>query len=719
MTQPAELETKTLQRERSEEMVENFTKAFEPTLDPKKHKYNWQKRGALQEIALRNETELMDISYRGITDKPTSERRRHLEITRDELMEIYQKMEDPDLARTLSKGGIHIPSTDNRKGGTAVLKRPVMERNDAGKLEWTGEYENTDLGNRIYEALDATSELGKEHKNAGLKEMAEGEFKLYEKWGDEISPVHEEVFGPPLSRRGKYTPISRYVDKQDGATPESMLDNQTAFAMGSNRHLYKMTNSSKPITILGSRRVMSSYMNKMSQFQGKSRAIQELNMFWRDKDIQETIRNEYGKNHVEWINQFLDQFAGQKGEHGKTIKWMDMVRRNLMVASLGAKPMIYMKQLTSLPMYGLFLPPGQLTKGLYHYMEAVTGNSKEGRMLLDKIKNDPYILNRYNKFVGNMDRDITEIQQRAQRFGDTKALAWNQFQDLSMGLIKLGDRAPIMAGGFAVYRYHYKKNLHKGEAVASKIAAREFMHSTKSTQQASDISDLSSYQRGGSWMKMATMYMTAPMSYHRIASGGLRRFNAGMKTGNKKMMKAGARQFFIAHVVMPVIFQAASNGFQFDTEDKKWDLARAAILGNANSLFAIGDILDHAADKLMGKPFDYQTLPAASIAVNFGKAWTGLRDFFEKEEDDMYHITIEEIINVADDLSEAMAYGFGIPLPGISKMTTGVRDIIRGETESFHDSLLRAMGMSENAIEAGRKKEKKEEGGTTLRERPK
>jgi hypothetical protein len=699
LTQPAELEVKTLKRTRTEDMVHSFINAFRPTIDSRFKEGGWKERTSLKAIAVRNEVELIDIPFRALTTKEKDPRDRVMKVTRDELSEMYQQMENPETHRSLADGGFLI----QRTGEIVKVKRPVVERGEDGVLRKTGEYENTDLGNQVYEAMDAKSELGEKYRNEGLKELAESDFNTYEKWGDEVSPVYEEVFGPPMPRRKKYAPIFRDVQTKEGMTPEEMLDAQSAFAVGNNRHLYKMTRSTKPIVIMGSRRVMSSYMHKMSQFQGKATAVRELNTYWRDKDVQRAIKDEYGQNHIEWLNQFLDQFAGQKVPQ-KTIRWMDKLRRNIMVASLGIKPMIYVKQTTSLPAYSLFLPRGRLAEGVAEYIGVNTGIIKD-RTILNHIKNNDYLKNRYDKFTGgNMDRDISEVQQRAKEIRNPGTIDWNKYRDMSMGLVKMGDRAPIMAGGYAVYKYHYKKNLSKGEAVASKIAADEFMHATKSAQQASDITDLSSYQRGDSWMRMATMYMTAPMSYHRIASGGLRRFEGGIRGGNPKMIKEGARQFFIAHVVLPVIFQAATNFFRFDTEEKRWDILRAALLGNINNLFALGDLIDHVADRFVGKPFDYQTFPAASIPKGFGNTAKEIQDIIEKivDGDD---ITIDDILEVVDELEAPMSHAFGVPVPGPKNIYEGIRDVAQGETEGFWDSLARIMGMSENAIEAGREKE--------------
>jgi hypothetical protein len=699
LTQPAELEVKTLKRTRTEDMVHSFINAFRPTIDSRFKEGGWKERTSLKAIAVRNEVELIDIPFRALTTKEKDPRDRVMKVTRDELSEMYQQMENPETHRSLADGGFLI----QRTGEIVKVKRPVVERGEDGVLRKTGEYENTDLGNQVYEAMDAKSELGEKYRNEGLKELAESDFNTYEKWGDEVSPVYEEVFGPPMPRRKKYAPIFRDVQTKEGMTPEEMLDAQSAFAVGNNRHLYKMTRSTKPIVIMGSRRVMSSYMHKMSQFQGKATAVRELNTYWRDKDVQRAIKDEYGQNHIEWLNQFLDQFAGQKVPQ-KTIRWMDKLRRNIMVASLGIKPMIYVKQTTSLPAYSLFLPRGRLAEGVAEYIGVNIGIIKD-RTILNHIKNNDYLKNRYDKFTGgNMDRDISEVQQRAKEIRNPGTIDWNKYRDMSMGLVKMGDRAPIMAGGYAVYKYHYKKNLSKGEAVASKIAADEFMHATKSAQQASDITDLSSYQRGDSWMRMATMYMTAPMSYHRIASGGLRRFEGGIRGGNPKMIKEGARQFFIAHVVLPVIFQAATNFFRFDTEEKRWDILRAALLGNINNLFALGDLIDHVADRFVGKPFDYQTFPAASIPKGFGNTAKEIQDIIEKivDGDD---ITIDDILEVVDELEAPMSHAFGVPVPGPKNIYEGIRDVAQGETEGFWDSLARIMGMSENAIEAGREKE--------------
>ena len=215
--------------------------------------------------------------------------------------------------------------------------------------------------------------------------------------------------------------------------------------------------------------------------------------------------------------------------------------------------------------------------------------------------------------------------------------------------------------------------------------------------------------------KFMTMYMTSPISYHRIAMGGLRRLGAGIESGNKAMIKEGAREFFIAHMLLPMIFQAASNGFKFDTKEKKLDMLRAAVLGNFNNLFAIGDILDHGVDMLVGKRYDYQLSPVSSIGKEIGRsvveAKSFIKDIIENGADD---ITYDDIVSLLDAIDTPAAMLWGIPAPGIMGVAGGITDVAQGETEGVWNSILRILGMSEYSLRKDENKKKKSKSVFTM-----
>ena len=68
-----------------------------------------------------------------------------------------------------------------------------------------------------------------------------------------------------------------------------------------------------------------------------------------------------------------------------------------------------------------------------------------------------------------------------------------------------------------------------------------------------------------------------------------------------------AKGLLVYHTVLPVLFQYLSAGLPgvlapWDEEDGK-DLTRAAIIGNLNAMFLLGDMIAGLADSIQGKPW--------------------------------------------------------------------------------------------------------------------
>jgi len=692
LAQPAQIKTNTGVREMMNLKDEAMIEVFEPTLDPALRKTKSKTKHGIRAIAERNAAEEVEIPYRPMTGSLKKGRTKSLKATRNQIVYEWQKMQDPNMWRSLA---LH---------SKAPTKRFNVE---------TGKYENSDLGNQIEAAMNPESKLGKELKMEGMKDWANKQLEIYDKSWERYNEVYERMYGIPMPKTKNYVPLFRDVQGGEGFTAQDVILGQSGYSMGTNRHMLSRTRSTKELKHMDAVDVMDSYFYKMEQFRGKGEAIQKLNRVWRNKDVTEAIREKYGEPYVRWLDDFLRDFSGEQSRKVQ-IKALDLARRNLMIPALAIKPMILIKQITSLPAYSLWLPKGQLTLGSSEWFAqafGLTGKLKNNQMWKDVVNSD-YIKNRYG--LGYFDRDLGEIQRLARKSKKTGKFRFDKLRDQVMWGVKAGDRIPIMIGGYATYRYHYKKNIGLGRVKAKEIALREFEAATERAQQASDVTDLGMAQRGGSFMKLATMYMTAPLSYHRIAMGGYRRMKAGAQSGNLEMVTEGARQFVVSHVVLPALFTAVSQGFLFDTKEKKSSMIAKTAAGNTGNLFLVGEIIDHAIDRALGKPFNFQALPAESIGKNTGEATVKVKRIVDKianEED----VTWEDVQTALSETMDVLSEVAGIPVPGVEGVAGGVVDVAGGEYDfsdpsEIHDAILRILGMSENAIEAGRKKEKKEEG---------
>jgi hypothetical protein len=163
-------------------------------------------------------------------------------------------------------------------------------------------------------------------------------------------------------------------------------------------------------------------------------------------------------------------------------------------------------------------------------------------------------------------------------------------------------------------------------------------------------------------------------------------------------VRKGIKASFIGHIILPTLFQFAANGFELDDEEDKRDLMWAAILGNINNYFMIGDMMSTLIDSWRGRPWEYQATPVASIITDTKDVVVEMRSIV----DDMLEgkgISMGDIAEFLEIASQPLAYGLGWPLPGISNVERGIRDAIEEEQAAWHKKVKWAAGYSKRGLD--------------------
>lgn len=604
--------------------------------------------------------DLVEIKYKGLLGGEKTAR-----FTQEELGYIYSILRNEDMHESLSK----IDPKESMGG--------MIRFNNE-----TGEFEKTDLANQIEKALDPEMKQWAEY----IGDVYDNE--LYDRYNES----YKKFFAFDMPRSRMYVPIFRSTKENADQGIEEMLQKETFSSMGYNRHLYQRKPNSNPIKIMSASDVFFSYVNKMERFHNRADVLQEMKRFFKNPDIIKAIEESGGTKYNKAIDQFLDRYAGV--DVGRTVKEIDYIRRQVTRASLALKPVIFVKQLMSFPAYSSFLPAGQLIKGMAKFWKDPIKNWK-------MLSESSYILNRYN---AGFDRDIADAMIKDYQ---SKKPIIDSWLNHAMFMVKWGDRMPIILAGYSVYDYNYNKFLNEGQTKeqAHKNAIREFELTTRLTQQASDIADLGFWQSQSSFSKLFTMYTTAPLSYQRMASGGVRMAISGAKGRDWKTFRKGAKTAFVAHVLLPTLFQLASNGFELDDEEERKDLLWAAILGNINNYFLIGDAIDAIMDTVRDRPFDYQGTPVESIVTDAKRAITETVKLYEnisKGKD----LTFSEYLDAIERITRTPSFMMGLPLPGAARVTEGIARAIEDDDATAAKKIKWILGYSEKGLDRADVQEK-------------
>ena len=495
------------------------------------------------------------------------------------------------------------------------------------------------------------------------------QLEWYQDYYNGINEIYSDIYGVNLPKNIFYSPISREgagkdVDVGLGEFMKEMPFRATAASSGG---LKSRVRNIFPLATRNDTEVLMSHVSEMEHFKAWAHKIRDLNAVFSNPKVQQAIRINYGSSINVTIDNFIKDFGRGGAETAKNIKGWDGIRSRYTQAVLAAKPTIFLKQLTSSVAYADSIPAGFFGKE-FAKIFIPAGQSKstelkffpELRDAIDTLFDSTLVKHRWEK--GEIERDI-KTAMNSDEFAKFRTKP--SFINSLMFLIKLGDMGAIIAGGYPVYKYHFQRLQKEGmsQEQAHTEAIRLFESVTESTQQSSDLSEQSEWQRGGSFAKMFTMFKSSPNQYLRKEIGAIRNFSAG-RIGGKQFLKT----VMIYHFILPMFFQWVSDRFTWDEDEQ----LRAMTLGALNGYFILGDALDY----MLRKALDMQTfdlgIPLWSAVEDMGKAIALL------DPDDL---DSESFFRAMRGLAGGVGAALGLPLKQIVDVSKGFSDTLSGEYE--------------------------------------
>jgi hypothetical protein len=435
---------------------------------------------------------------------------------------------------------------------------------------------------------------------------------------------------------------------------------------------------------------MVTYTTDMEWFAAMGPTIRDIDKLFSNPLMREAIENVAGEATMRLIDHHMKNIAarGVNTERGQ-----DMVNTmNNMFATtrLGFSPNIAIKQLTSIPTYALDIGVGNYA---YHAVK----NKTEFLKVFNEIRNNSvYLQDRVSSDI----RRVTESYSGKQDIDFVPKSASSWFTNTMMGFIKAGDITAIYLGGmpnYSFYKAEYMKaNPNATEQQAIDHAVVKFESDTKSTQQSMDLQDKDFYQTSGAFARSLNLFKTSQKQYLRKEFSGLRNMRRGFRDKNWGQAGKGAVKFATFHAMMPVLFQFIASGLpglmsDWDEEDGE-DILRAAVIGNLNALFIVGDIVQGITDTLQDKSYADRgkTLPVyefyGEIRRQYGKYAT-TQDPEKRQEAFMKMMT---------RLGELVTAG-KIPMYNLRRMYMNLEKA--GEATDEKEIALRLLNYSDYVIE--------------------
>lgn len=503
-----------------------------------------------------------------------------------------------------------------------------------------------------WEQLDLREGMKKNHwtnesinqieKFIGEEGIAMGRY--LQKRGDDEHPIldakYQEIFHIHLQKKIKYfTAVFDTGSKNSIKEPDS-FNAVSGFNPGS--FISRQAHGEK-LRKIGALEIYITHSYQMEHWKAWAAPIKRLRGIFMGKEPRLAIQQYHGRNaYLDSIKK-IDHLADGGDRDAITYKAVDYVVKGFVMSKLAFNVGVFVKQLTSLPAYGMDIPMASLMSGSVDFW---TNPVKNAKFLWDSTD---YLKNRwgegYNLEVMRLLRDAGK-----------KPTFLNRTIEKGMIMGKIGDIIPVFVGGHAVYKHYYRKLVRDGvhPDAAHKEAMLEFEMATDRTQQSGHVKDLGLYQGGGSFAKVFSLYTTSLRQYYQRMSATSKR----ALINPNKYGKPAVKSAFIGAVILPVLFQLTSDlmkkGFDYEDYDIE-DYLNAIATAPLKGTFLLGGLLSYMGDALIAGNVwrNSDSAPAFSDRQILNQGLAQIQKIAVKRDYDK-----EDLIKAADQLARGTSSVF-------------------------------------------------------------
>ena len=457
---------------------------------------------------------------------------------------------------------------------------------------------------------------------------------LYERYNE----TYREMYDTNLPWNNNYAGriFREDITQEDIDLMKKPLSHRNSVAGPSTKERVKTTS---PIKDFDGNSALSSYILDMEQFRAYATAVRDIDALFKDPDIRKAIERTSGKGIVRVVDEFIKAISNRGQSRSPQADIINIGIDLFVTARLGLNPIIAIKQLTSIPAYTADIGLGNWVK---YSPKAMSNFSSTWKEITD---NSIYIKDRYNKGIqdalkASQTKSAEEIVPNKYKQGI------NDYVSFMLKMIQYGDKGGI-TGGLPNYLYYkdqfISKNPKGTEQQAIDYAIKKFEYDTSKAQQSYDLTDRDLLQMNP-YIRSFLPFTTTPKQYARKSTQSIRQLRR-WATGQKYKRSIGRNlyQLMLYRLGLPLIFQYVSLGLpglftKFEDEDAD-DLIRAAILGNINAYFALGDLFTTILDYAQDKPWagEIQSYPIAEGVVASLKSWDrALENPYPEKDRDLY-----------------------------------------------------------------------------------
>lgn len=583
---------------------------------------------------------------------------------RSEFQKIYGVKGTQDMNNALrAMDEVHVIGTFRNEGGSVVELK--MTRNQA--IKKYQEMTDPTLDPSFQKGLKWTTEMRTAVYNfvrSNPSDLAWADFQMrfYKEYYDTVNAVYRKLYGVDMAYNPFYSPIEREgLDDADKKALEDkpahmvLFGDMQEFASVRSGHLKERVHSSKKLKFNGANDVFVNHINQMEHFKAWAEPISELRGIFNHSSVKVAIDQNFagGMNHL--LNNYIDLLARGGVRRSEVNRVADFLRRSAVIASLGLKPLIFLKQI---PSFIAFMTTVDGV-GMRDFMTGVTSFWSNPMENFNTLKEKSAWA--AQRFAEGYERDVKFYMQK----NANKTLSGKgNWRDVFVAHIRFGDKLAIGQGMWAKYQQGLK--LREADVKAGRMTQEEadaqaiFDAETlaRNTQPTSDIETMTALQNGGSWFKLMTMFQNQPNKYFRIVSNSLRDFKTGK--GDRKVI---AKNILIAGVILPCLFQLVSDAFRWRKENQ----ARI-LLGHMQYTLISGQFFQSMWGWVaQGNDYDYEVSPVM-------QGFDDIKDTVIKGVDVINNgITMDDIIEFVEQAAKTGGQIAGFPTPYLIQVEKAIR----------------------------------------------
>lgn len=440
--------------------------------------------------------------------------------------------------------------------------------------------------------------------------LADRLLDFYREYYKGVNEVFVEDFGIDMPFNENYSPVTRNVET---TLPESVLlaNEVQKYATARNNSLKARTRNNIELKPLDALENLVRHIARMEHYKAWTKGMGDLRSVFNSKEVRQAIIDLHGKRALEVMDGFLQSFARDGTSRELVVSAADKLRINATAALLGVNWRVAIKQLTGISNYLVETPVVDFFTGLASF---AVDPLKKSQFLYD---NSPVLQER---FGAGFDRDI----KFALRQGYVKQIAGiKTLRDAMYVLIRTADKMTVYPGSWAAYRSKYMEVKRAGgtNAEAKDAGIRFAEVVTNRIQESSRPDTLSEIQRGGSLMKLFTMFAGQPTKYLRVMENAARNYKYG-----RGSRATNIKRLVVAWILPQLMYNLLSNALTDDKYKKSaGQIALQTALGPLSWPLIVGQMYQSVYGWISGEPFGYSPSAVFTFMEDLQKGIQNLR----------------------------------------------------------------------------------------------